>query len=607
MLVIQCINCPQKLRIPANRKALEVKCPSCSTAWDWVNADLNISEIQYAKISQGDLYALLEVCSNDELDPLVEIITESLTNHLNINEKYKAYKPNHKKYHREIGDEIRLFGSDSFASLFRGGIGVSYDEIVIDVCSKLNIPHTNSTIENEKNILTLYELENKIIASPAIYSLSTFKLVASSLLTKLHPAGTIMALTQFSSPAFRVTIPLIFHISFLRKNKINSFKSNNNLGMSVAKKSDFFITNKNEENILTARTISNLQNEHFHASGVSKSEINNLNFLIQSVPNLTASAHINNTKYMEIKINNPLAKAADGNGFRGFARDKDGNIIEHVRLFDSKNLSKIVNFAAIYNVASLVVAQKHLADINQSLKNIEEKLNDISEFQTNERKSKIQGVIKYYSQITNNIIKNGGKPETSQLLEKNECNLLSIQEHILKDINDLLNRKSIEDTDTFGTESLAKSINNYQEKIHKLHSDFLLCLHARAYGWQLLASYSLDDDLLSPRLDDIKKTINLHNESHFNSIKQNTKDKVKKIDSFFNKEETLNQRKLQLLNKSEEIINNMIADIKNLKAELEAAEKFYEMKKNDEYTLALKIENNQVIEVGSFFRKSFIF
>lgn len=42
--IINCIKCSQKLRIPAVREALKVKCPSCSTTWKWVNPKLHINE-----------------------------------------------------------------------------------------------------------------------------------------------------------------------------------------------------------------------------------------------------------------------------------------------------------------------------------------------------------------------------------------------------------------------------------------------------------------------------------------------------------------------------------------------------------------------------------
>ncbi len=40
-IVITCIKCSQKLRVPSNHEALEVTCPSCETSWKWINPEFN--------------------------------------------------------------------------------------------------------------------------------------------------------------------------------------------------------------------------------------------------------------------------------------------------------------------------------------------------------------------------------------------------------------------------------------------------------------------------------------------------------------------------------------------------------------------------------------
>jgi len=46
-------------------------------------------------IKQGDLFSLLSICSNEELEPLVEYITDAITNHLDTYDIYKTNRPNH--------------------------------------------------------------------------------------------------------------------------------------------------------------------------------------------------------------------------------------------------------------------------------------------------------------------------------------------------------------------------------------------------------------------------------------------------------------------------------------------------------------------------------
>lgn len=103
-----------------------------------------------AYVPDEDLH-FLSKCSNEELQPLVDIltidpkdgkprITESLTNSI----KYKVHSPNHKMYWQEIAEEIQTFGGNSIANIFRFGRGVKYREILIDVCKHLKLKFNES-------------------------------------------------------------------------------------------------------------------------------------------------------------------------------------------------------------------------------------------------------------------------------------------------------------------------------------------------------------------------------------------------------------------------------------------------------------------------------
>jgi hypothetical protein len=66
----------------------------------------------------GDLYALLALCTREDLDPLVTTVLSKFSNYLDIDKDYKRFKPDHTKYHKVIGDEIRLFGGTPSATCF---------------------------------------------------------------------------------------------------------------------------------------------------------------------------------------------------------------------------------------------------------------------------------------------------------------------------------------------------------------------------------------------------------------------------------------------------------------------------------------------------------
>ena len=87
----------------------------------------------------------LQHCSDKDLSPLVEILTkrsdgdEGLTEELTMHERYKEHEPSHQKYWDLIAAEIQCFGANTFATIGRGGKGVRYREILIDVCKRLKV------------------------------------------------------------------------------------------------------------------------------------------------------------------------------------------------------------------------------------------------------------------------------------------------------------------------------------------------------------------------------------------------------------------------------------------------------------------------------------
>ncbi|WP_244142782.1 ubiquinol-cytochrome C chaperone family protein [Paraburkholderia phenoliruptrix] len=94
----------------------------------------------------GDLAALLQVADVDDLDALVDYITDNGNGRVALSkdarERFVACK-NTRNYRAAdrgaIASEILLFGGNSVANLFRGGKGVSYNELAGDVGVHLKV------------------------------------------------------------------------------------------------------------------------------------------------------------------------------------------------------------------------------------------------------------------------------------------------------------------------------------------------------------------------------------------------------------------------------------------------------------------------------------
>lgn len=105
--------------------------------------------------------SFLEQCASKDLDDLVYCVTHDkdgstrLTEELTATGIYKRHYPDHHQYWELIAAEVQCFGANSFATIFRGGKGVLYKEVLTDVCDKMKVNYNkNASVEViEQNLL----------------------------------------------------------------------------------------------------------------------------------------------------------------------------------------------------------------------------------------------------------------------------------------------------------------------------------------------------------------------------------------------------------------------------------------------------------------------
>ena len=99
--------------------------------------------------------------SSEDLGDLVYCLTHDrdgdarLTEELTMSDLYKQHSPDHQKYWELIAAEIQCFGANTFATMLRGGKGVEYKEVLMDVCDKMKVNYNkdSSTEKIEGNLL----------------------------------------------------------------------------------------------------------------------------------------------------------------------------------------------------------------------------------------------------------------------------------------------------------------------------------------------------------------------------------------------------------------------------------------------------------------------
>ncbi|WP_240782920.1 hypothetical protein [Escherichia sp. E1130] len=438
--------------------------------------------------------------------------------------------------------ELQHFGGNTVMNLFRRN-GVSYSEIVDDVASHLKIKVAKNAPVKEKESLIIDAVfasswnkmsdddrrqllrDMGINTSISLDKLSRMELpllqraamVASGLAqiatgkalpliaglgigrvlgVLTGPVG--LALTglytayDISNPAFRITLPCVVQIAWIRLKNSRHHRlseSVSSTAMSTANYDNRWVfENEKSQHVLTVSSIA--LNEITHPDTLVRhdiTEISRLGPLLQTLPSLATAAHIASHHYMEVIIDGALAKVKDSSGYRGFSLGEKG-IKAHAVLLNPDKLNQLVNASILLNVASAILAQKHLADISNKLTQIIESIREISAFQNNARKSEIVGAIQYLQQITPVVIEGQSSPEIRQILEAIEKDFSTLQDHLLTDIAFAGEKvASINDGSFFSSATITSKIQAQQKIIEERTMEWDLAMRVRGQALHLVS------------------------------------------------------------------------------------------------------------------------
>lgn len=325
----------------------------------------------------------------------------------------------------------------------------------------------------------------------------------------------------------------------------------------------------------------------------NSTSISRLSALCQAIPSLLVAGEASGKRLMEVVINGDLVRASDGNGLRAFTMASKG-IKEHARLFDVQNLQNMINAAAIWQIASVVVAQKHLADISRKLDEIKDGVQGISRFLDNQRKSRIRATYTYLGQVYQ-AIQGGDLPDTTRIqLENCERDLLEIQHHLEMEYRQKVDKK-VEHTETVGTKDLTSGITYKIQELDLLTEDIALCIKTRIAAWHVLSLFPGEPQLKLARRSSIQESIET-----FASLapycEEVMKREISTITSFWNSKDTLAARRKVLTNKCDSTVQTLAHKTQQGRQQVERSEQL--MLDNDRPTrLLLQFENGEFVGV----------
>lgn len=399
---------------------------------------------------------------------------------------------------------------------------VSYHEILDNVFKLLlSVGNTSQFTDEEKEqkiVQTLFSNQWESMPFLERYEKSVdmkkfiFKNVTDNPLTTLASSATIVA-----GEATRITMPFVAQIAWLKMMKQNQQNEHEPKPVKISSSQDLIVADTDSKDAILSLTEYSeppkIKNEF------SSSNISVFSQLFSNIPTLATKLETVRSHIVSINIDpRKLTPAKDGNGLRGMVHGYNENghfgITENVRIFEAKTLKQVINSGIIFNAVSTAVAQKHLADINEKLKEIQKSLDDIKDFLNNERRSKIEAAIDLVEQVSKHMAKYGQEiPDFDKFKNRLELCLhdnLPIKSHLEKDLDDTCNQIGNIKFDSFmgrNNDSDIQAMIKQMKKWQKNYESYQLCCNVVMMIYAIFYANSYNDKTKEFYVDALKKFI----------------------------------------------------------------------------------------------------
>jgi nicotinamide mononucleotide adenylyltransferase len=273
---------------------------------------------------------------------------------------------------------------------------------------------------------------------------------------------------------------------------------------------------------------------------------------IQIAPSLLTAASTYGSKYMKVVVDGTLARAADGNGYRGFVRDATtGKIVNHSRFYDT-SLKELVSLTAGFQILTVVVGQAHLAAINKKLTTIQEGVKSILFMLENQRQAKIKAICQHLSEY-NMAVSNGELSEPYRVnIEQIDLELKSLVIELENEIAQKSEKlRTYQDKEKLGCADLHKELVDTSLQIGVLVKQLFISIECRVMACQLTCYFPNSKTISEIRLREIRSDIDriTSNEGVLKRAGDVVFSRVDDIDSRFNKNATIEQRRQEVRNK----------------------------------------------------------
>lgn len=271
--------------------------------------------------------------------------------------------------------------------------------------------------------------------------------------------------------------------------------------------------------------------------------------------------------------------------FVGVAKGRQGMV-------DLRQVTALgISGPAIFITAATAIAhQQQMQRIEGSLDEIKAMLADVSRFQQDERRSILTGSIRYFRQVARAVLSGELAPEVLHMLEYHEAELVKILDHLVKDLRAATEAMRAVKKDAFGSSRYIKSLQNAQVTVTSRYNDILLCLRARACGFQLMSAYPGREAGKQARFDAIIEDFRpfLPDGEATLAIDQVLREKLRLVSSY--------EDRLSLLDSENTLLEN-IANCKNDIFNSISLDFSSDIKSGDKHVIDFQVEAGEVVGV----------
>ena len=430
------------------------------------------------------LYEVLDQCSNEELSPIVEFLIGSPFSYLKHARAYLRYQPDHGAYRDQIADEIYRLGfflTESFSSQTGSMAGEkhSYDDLLAAVCKKIGISSAAlDVVQREAILINMFTKQHLLTAEPE---------ARAALVKEAAGAAGKAAAGVLSTDAWLPFVSALVEIAYLRGIMVADGRLRDTETRALAVRPDPEI----------AVSVVGDDGEHaFSLAAFPEGKAQDWSFMVpdgrtrsQLAPLLTALQPFFSAEQMLAGTNIYSAEAALSwsdkvGGYVGVAKGHKGMV-------DLHQVAAIgVSGPAVFLTAATAIAQQQqMQRIEEALDEIKTMLADISRFQQDERRSALTGSIRYFRQVARAVLSGELAPEVLHTIEHHEAELNKVYDHLVSDLHVAAEALRAVKKDTFGSSKYVKALQDGQATVMSCYDDILLCLRARACGFQLMSAY----------------------------------------------------------------------------------------------------------------------